>query len=470
MQIIFAIILLVALLAYSRYVISNLMQNCSNTKFKSLIYTISNFVIVMMIIICLPLFFGLRYIYNDPKNMINFFFGNVSLSLIVIIPILCFGIATIYFAKGAYEIHCLNREKATQDKIDDIVLSFTPDKIQIMSRTRILSVDSRFINKEVVSLVRTYKSKLKEKVPPCLEIDSMINRILSCDDCNSVCEEYAYLQKNLSTLSQLKSISDKKHNDLFSRKIQLLNENSSVMDSLSKAFYLLKQSKKCVSDRVKAVKIEDFIISEKPNELTMFQYKCSPVILCIDAFFYCLFSNVILVFDSDGVFSTALDPSAMKITVESLKSEIHITNGKSEIGKFIGSDSKCIKHGDTRITWLHTCRDGTPDLRYSNNPRIEHRTDVYEYGRIAIKIAEHSLSYTISSHSAIKAFELISKEYPKRYNNLHNPIPGFLLLLKSVSDADEEIQVIENMVEIVGKRAESENYFCKEVISSEHSD
>lgn len=178
---------------------------------------------------------------------------------------------------------------------------------------------------------------------------------------------------------------------------------------------------------------------------------------------FCLFSNVILVFDKLGVFATAIDSSALRVVVKKETTSVTISNGTAGSNQYIADDSNCISQGITRSTWLHTCRDGSPDLRYSYNPRLEYRTDTYEYVVIEFVIADKKVSFSASSGTVGDAFEKAAPKYSRKCNNRHDPIPEFLILVKKLSEEDNA--QIESIIQVCNVRTDANNYFCKLIAS-----
>ena len=221
------------------------------------------------------------------------------------------------------------------------------------------------------------------------------------------------------------------------------------------AFASLLQSKKCSSDNVN---VRDFLCEKTPNDLSLFQFKYAPPVLLVNDFFFCLFTNVVLVFDKNGIFSTAIDPTAISVTLDKLTEHVLISNGSVVRQEFTDVDSKLIQQGITRTTCTYTRNDGLTDRRYSYNPRIEYRSDDYEYGIIGLSIINFTISFKVSSKTAITRFGSFSEKYIRKCNDLHNPIPDFLLLLKYLSDDDHSS--INNIIETVNSSTLNKNYFC----------
>ena len=195
----------------------------------------------------------------------------------------------------------------------------------------------------------------------------------------------------------------------------------------------------------------------------LFKYENEPLILFWEQYYFCLFSNVILVFDEMGIFATAIDPSALRVMVKRETTSVTVTNGTALSNQYISDDSKCISQGTTRSTWLYTRQDGFPDRRYSDNPRIEYRIDTYEYVVIEFVIADKKVSFSASSGVVGDAFEKATPKYSRKCNNRHDPIPEFLMLVKKLSGEDSA--QIESIIQVCNARIGANNYFCKLVAS-----
>lgn len=311
------------------------------------------------------------------------------------------------------------------------------------------------VNKEVVFTVNQYKDNLRELVSKCNEIDDSLTYILSCYGYSDIGKKYEYLIGKSDELQSLKAESDLLHRKIKKHKIKLLNEDGNLMFLVKISFTTLLSSKKCVAVWMS---LNEFICEEKPADLELFDYKYEPATFRLGGYYYCLFSNVILVFYANGTFATAIDPTALAIKVERVCVDVWIRNNALTAHQFIDIDSKCIEEGQARRTWVHTCRDGSPDLRYSYNPSIEYRTDKYEYGKITISVLDSEVQFSLSSDVATNNLERVSREYIKKYNNRQNPMPEFLNLLCRVSE--EEDVNITYIMDVTKSNLTTFNYFC----------
>lgn len=345
-------------------------------------------------------------------------------------------------------------------KIEALINKYTMMRLNANRTVVQFQIAPDLINKEVVFTVNSYKDRMAAIYNRHSLITNEINRILACTDCISVDEKYSHLISCEDKLKQLKEEGDSCLSQLSSYKIEILNDNRDLLFEMKLAFRYLLNSKKCQSD---SLTIKEFITPDKPSDLMLFRYENEPIILFWEQYYFCLFSNVILVFDKKGVFSTAIDPSALKVVINKETTSVTVSNGTAGSNQYIADDSKCISQGITRSTWLHTCRDGSPDLRYSYNPRLEYRTDTYEYVVIEFVIADKKVSFSASSGTVGDAFEKATPNYLRKCNNRHDPIPEFLILVKKLSEEDNA--QIESIIQVCNARADANNYFFKLIAS-----
>lgn len=105
---IIASVFLVVLLIPNYYLVSSATGSIANTKLRSLIIALANFVLVMLFFICLPLIGG--YSYDSFQDVLSVIFSEDTAAL-PIITIVGFSIAKIYFATDTYSIENVNRLK-----------------------------------------------------------------------------------------------------------------------------------------------------------------------------------------------------------------------------------------------------------------------------------------------------------------------------------------------------------------------
>ena len=288
------------------------------------------------------------------------------------------------------------------EKINNIITANTPSKIISVHNGTYVSIPEKFINKDVFLSISHFRKGFDENVRKCLEINDKLLNFLSCPNCKSVEEKLEYLEANINEIQSLKLQSNELVSKIERTKFSF-PKGQNLQLTINQAMLLLLKIKKCECDNVDINKI---VSKKKPIDISLFDYKDSIVTFKIDKNYYCMIEDSIVVFDKNGYFSTVLNISAFTIDVEKKTSNICLINGKSYSNhQYIDSDSKLLHQGRTNNTWVHTCVDGSPDLRYNYNPKVDKRIDTYEYGIITIGVANCSLRFFVSSQTAIKAFE-----------------------------------------------------------------
>lgn len=336
-------------------------------------------------------------------------------------------------------------------EVNTLISQYTPSTVTSCRPPITYQVDASLINTDIVESVRRYKEGLSDLIAECSDIDQKIASILKCHGCMTPKEKLMALRGKRDELSQMKAKSDNYHQLIESRKLQLLNEDWDVLSCIKNAANALLASKKCSA----SINPVEFVSNYKPSDLRIFQYKSEPTIFFLRDFYYCMFTNAILVFDRNGVFSTALDPLGLKINVERRKAQYRYHNN-------VDTDSKSITYTETRYSWLYTCKDGSPDLRYKGNRRIEYPIEVsgFEYGIITLTLGRVTEEFMVSSSRSLDLFEEVASVYCRECKHNHNPIP---ILLKLISLTADSKNVIESMTEQYLAIAQANNYFCKEI-------
>lgn len=405
-----------------------------------------------------------------------FFGGNVALFsgdiegvefAVVIAVIADIGIVIWILSKWAESIERKNEQQrlAKLAEIEKSIRNFwekyEPKNIPAGKKEPSIFSKEYMPNAEIVECVKKYKQN-NEKIYHSLSVlyDKVYDILQASKSYTDKKECLAFLNENSEELSQLKLEIDSLEESLNKTKIKLLSDTTESIKWLKGAFVHLKISKKLSNDK-NTPRIGKLLEDTLPADLKMFEfddkYDSSPLTLHFARWTFCFFEKAILVFDLNGNFYTALDPSALELEVTRLQSSITVHSGNVIYNEFIDTDSKCIQRGVQYTTWVHTCRDGSPDLRYSYNPRIDYRTDIMEYGIIELKIYDYNIKYTTSSSKTLDAMEQAKKTYCQSYKQYHNPIPSLLNLFDLLLDDKKQ-----TIVDIRSKcSANNEGYFCK---------
>ena len=301
--------------------------------------------------------------------------------------------------------------------------------------------------REVREAVQLYKDHTLADSLKYNSINKQIDDILSVK--KDPDEKLAYLKEKTDILKQLKGERDKVLTRINTRKIDILNESSATVD-IDTAFRMLLLSKVCSFD---TIDITDLICKDAPKELDLFSYPHKPLVLFYNTRKYCIFSSIILVFNQTGKFIAAIPAQQIKLHIRTKTEEVYVSNEKEQERKYSANDSKLIKRGQTHSFWLHTRKDGSPDLRYRDNPRFSSRTDKYEYGEVVF--SNSPITYRFSSQDAVKSFVKIAPLYAGESTKLDNT-DNLLSLIKAVSATNDIDEIIKRY-----KTSNKKTFYCK---------
>ena len=315
------------------------------------------------------------------------------------------------------------REKEAEHKIAEILnqyslKSFVFPEPKKLWNGKHFECNSSLVNMQILESVHSYADGLQKIRREAENLKTNSFEILKKTDFTSSCERLRFLNLNLEALSQMLDRVKKLHMEYADKKIELGDQNKIIMNQLSNGVSLIRASQKFVSYDIKR---GGMLRSDLPEGISMFRYSDRPAVLYVHDFYFCLFSTVILVFDQSGLFSTSLKPSALSVRSRR-ESEIVFFTKKGTWGhesfstedQYVGKDSELIMEGKEEHTWLHTCKNGSPDRRYSHNPMFINRTDTWEFGRITVTIAKFKVTFCVSSIECADAWAKISNYFTKQ--------------------------------------------------------
>lgn len=308
----------------------------------------------------------------------------------------------------------LRKEKerltAMNGEIKKIIQTYQPVVTPIVSTIpKDTSKNSIYKNSVLNLTVKRYKELNQSLFEEMQESDSKLKDILFCSEWENIEAQYDYLKGKMEDLEKLKSASDMLHNQLSAQKISLLNEDEDVLQAIRNSLVSLRNSLKCVFED--GTDASSFIPKEKPKELQIFEYKSEPGIVYFNETYYCLFSSTILVFDNEGVFMFSLKPEALNIVMKRETINLQVWEKYGIRHSYVDDDSNCIEWGEDRYTWLHTCIDGSPDMRYKHNPMYVYRNNIYEYVKLNFYIEEREICLIASSKKVSETFDDLIAKY-----------------------------------------------------------
>ena len=312
---------------------------------------------------------------------------------------------------------------------------------------------------DVLQAVNRVVSKRESHIKQLKVIKSQYDYNLSCPDCSSDKERIKFLNSNEEALEKAKREYLDEHRKLKKYKVKLLSKESQAFEKLRTALKEISASQKITNDSGIAFDSFAKINSSIPGDL--FELEGSPIELNYGAYRFFLTPDVLLVYDKSNEFVTALEPMAVIIGFRERQKSVSASRRGYGDWAFsdtvISQDSKLISQGTPRTSWLHTKKNGGPDLRYSYNPRYEWRTDTYSYTEFNIQIGQFNAVFSVSKGSMVAKLKPLVRDYCAISHRM-NATPSLLRLLESTAKTNDSIENLINEYEET-----SDGIICKEV-------
>lgn len=404
---------------------------------------------------CLSFIIGLMIMAGEVLLLSGELFGDLAdngiawvcalLAIVFDIGVVVFLVkAAVTTSKEKQEQKEREHKKRIQDEISEIVKRYTvEDEVTKSNVPSITEIDNPLVDSEVVFCVKTYIREAEEQEQKIIELRSKIQEILYCNGYVTDERKLEYLKVKEPELRTLKEelLDAQKPQD--NRKIVLNETTSQELEDIRNS--IVESGK---SQKVRNMGNLDWkTVTEvsMPIEMKYFRSQTKPVMLHLMDYCFCIFSKTILVFTLEGRFVTALQRSCFRVNVQRDRERAYFNlETQSYSSNAVGTDSKCIDKGEERHTWLHTCKDGSMDLRYRNNYRINYRYDTMEYGRIRFSVADFTEEFKLSAEQAILAAEKAAEENEKykvtRESNNESSVINLLQLLEPSSKSARELE------------------------------
>lgn len=370
----------------------------------------------------------------------------IRVSIVVDIVIVLLVIADKWISyKASKEKKEKEQKKRIQDEIEAIVSRYTNWAVTEKSNVpNIAEVESPLIDAEVVFCVKNYIREAEEQERKIVELKEQIQEILNGDSCLSDERRLEYLKQKEPLLQSLNAELQKVQKSQDARKIVLNETASHEFESIREAIQEIRKSKKIRN--MNDPEWKNATKSMLPDELRYFKSTTVPIVLRLMDYYYCIFVKTILVFTSEGKFVTALQRTCFTFSVERIHEVgVYFDLDQQEYSSRIaGTDSRCVEKGLERHTWCHTCKDGSMDLRYRNNYRINYRYDTVEYGKIKLSMADFMVEYRFSSEKALLIAEKVADEVSnKEIERENNNKSAFIKLLQFLAPSSKSVRALE---------------------------
>lgn len=291
--------------------------------------------------------------------------------------------------------------------------------------------------------MKTYIREAEEQEQKIIELRSKIQEILYCNGYVTDERKLEYLKEKEPELRTLKEELLDAQKPQNNRKIVLNEMTTEELEDIRNSIVEIGKSQKVRNmGNLDWKTVTEMSI---PIELKYFQFQTKPVMLHLMDYCFYIFSKTILVFTLEGKFVTALQRSCFRVNVQRDRERAYFNlETQSYSSNAVGTDSKCIDKGEERHTWLHTCKDGSMDLRYRNNYRINYRYDTMEYGRIRFSVADFMEEFKFSAEQAVLAAEKAAEENEKykvtQESNNESSVINLLQLLEPSSKSARKLE------------------------------
>lgn len=229
-------------------------------------------------------------------------------------------------------------------------------------------------------------------------------------------------------------------------KFNVFDEPNEAFKKLKEAFEKVKKS--CKISGTPNLVNSAISIAQRDKDLRYIRYKTVPYGLLLENYRFYFFPNGIWVFEDDAKLVGVYKPKALQgsfETKETIKQSYYSSYSRKPD---VYDDTKIITKDIPHHTWLHTCRDGSPDLRYSHNPRRTYYTQQEYYVECSfdLNICGCKLKYAISSFDNCEILERAIINYASIKEN-KDMIPILLDLLNRCTDG-QDIKIIREKMAI----------------------
>ena len=213
------------------------------------------------------------------------------------------------------------------------------------------------------------------------EKQRIIDGINSYDGKPIFMKKEIWLEKNLkTTVATTNQIERKKENEIEIQKRIVENK-----EQLQKIYFRIPQYSNELVEKIKfairnlkkvghisgGIDLQNSSIDYETiqEDLKHFKHQAVPISLEIDSYRFYIFPSLIVVFSGANTLEGIFKPSAISISLDKSEVEKKRYYAFYEEKPQVYNDTKIISKEIPRYTWLHTCRDGSPDMRYKHNPR-----------------------------------------------------------------------------------------------------
>lgn len=309
----------------------------------------------------------------------------------------------------------LNLKKKYENEIQNIETEQTKIKnIIIEKQHELINIK----NGKGKSIFITQKKWLKTKAQDIEQIELIIS------------ENILKQEENNNRIYKIKE----KTNKIY---FYISDECNQELKSLKTAFERIKKS--CYINGINDLRessISDLVYNQ---DLMHIKFKTKPYGLELDKYRFYFFSHGIWVFEGEGELVGVYTPRAINSSFKT----VEIPKNDNSV---IYDDTKTITKNISYHSWLHKCKDGSRDRRYSHNLTIQHnqKQEYYIECILDIQLCGCLFEYEISSFENCNILKNAIHQYSK-VKGKRNTIPDLLNLLEKCS-SDKNLSEIQRYI------------------------
>lgn len=242
------------------------------------------------------------------------------------------------------------------------------------------------------------------------------------------------------TVEQLCQQVEEKKSIITTMKFVLHEESNQEFETLKKALDIFKKSKKI--EGTMNIKGSEVTVFQQKSDLKFIEYKTPPYSIGLGGNRFYIFPNSVWVFEGDDKLIGIYKPRVIEAKFE------HKENIKYSFKTYpdIVEDTKIVTKDIPHTTWLHTCRDGSPDMRYSHNPQRTYYTqqEYYLECKFELVLCGYIFSYSVSSYDNCEILLKAIKKYSE-VEECKDVVPMLLDLLKRCTDG-RDLEIISEKI------------------------
>ncbi len=212
----------------------------------------------------------------------------------------------------------------------------------------------------------------------------------------------------------------------------LFEESNKAFDTLKKAIEAFKKS--CKVEGSIGIKGSAISAYQKNKDLSFIEYKTEPYGLNLGGSRFYIFPTSVWVYEGENNLVGIFKPKVVGAKFEYRENIKYSYRNYTDIA----DDTKIITKDIPHTTWLHTCRDGSPDLRYSHNPQRTYYTQQEYYLECSFELilCGYTLKYKVSSYDNCEMLQEAIKQYSVVKESV-DIIPIILKLLERCTDGND---------------------------------